>query len=43
VLLLGGPGWAEADRWRGGASWVADLPEALDAVRVVTATSPAHR
>jgi DNA-binding transcriptional MerR regulator len=43
VLLLGGPGWPEADRWRGGASWVADLSEALEAVRVVTATSPADR
>jgi DNA-binding transcriptional MerR regulator len=43
VLLLGGPGWAEADRWRAGASWVADLPEALEAVRVVTMTSPAER
>ena len=43
VLLLGGPGWAEADRWRGGASWVADLSEAVEAVRVVTATSPADR
>ena len=43
VLLLGGPGWAEGDRWRGGASWVADLPEAVEAVRVVTATAPADR
>jgi hypothetical protein len=40
LLLLGGPGWSDRDRWQSGASWVADLPEAVEAVRVVTATSP---
>lgn len=40
LLLLGGPGWSERDRWQSGASWVADLPEAVEAVRVVTATAP---
>lgn len=43
LLLLGGPGWAEQDRWRSGASWVADLQEAVEAVQVVTATSPSAR
>ena len=40
LLLLGGPGWSERDRWQSGASWVADLPEAVEAARVVTATAP---
>jgi hypothetical protein len=40
LLLLGGPGWTERDRWQSGASWVADLAEAVEAARVVTATSP---
>ena len=44
LLLLGGPGWSDRHRWQSGASWVADLPEAVEAVRVVTATSsPASR
>ncbi|HTE72761.1 MAG TPA: MerR family transcriptional regulator [Actinomycetes bacterium] len=40
LILLGGPGWSERDRWQSGASWVADLPEAVEAVRIVTATAP---
>lgn len=39
-LLLGGPGWDEADRWRSDVTWVGDLEAAVRAVLAVTATAP---
>ena len=36
ALVLGGPGW-EGDRWRGDATWVADLEEAVRTLVGLTA------